>query len=71
MSAFVPKADSCSAAINAALGQVLPDFCQQLTWAEGFRNVITAARFARCSNVLRSTHRHKWAGTTVVFGRYQ
>jgi hypothetical protein len=23
---FVPKADSCSAAINAALGQVLPDF---------------------------------------------
>jgi hypothetical protein len=23
---FVPEADSCSAAINAALGQVLPDF---------------------------------------------
>jgi hypothetical protein len=44
---FVPKADSCSAAINAALGQVLSDFHQQLTWAKGLRNVIIAARFAR------------------------
>jgi hypothetical protein len=44
---FVPIADSCSAAINAVLGQVLPDFRQQLTWAEGLRNVIIAARLAR------------------------
>ena len=44
---FVPIADSCGAAINAALGQVLPDFRKQLTWAEGLRNVIVTACFAR------------------------
>jgi hypothetical protein len=44
---FVPKADSCSAAINAALGQVLPDFRQKLTWAKRLRDVVITARLAR------------------------
>src|SRR5215471_8474873 len=42
---FVPKADSCTAAIGPPLLQVLTNFCQQLAWTERFRHiVITTSR---------------------------
>jgi hypothetical protein len=52
---FVPEADSCTAAIviTAIAGncefllQEIANFRQQLTWAEGLRNVIIAARRSR------------------------
>src|SRR5262249_53732981 len=47
MSAFPPKADSCSAAIHHLLGQVLPNFGQQLARAERFWHVVIAARRSR------------------------
>ena len=47
---FVPKADSCSAAIDRGLlGQVLTNLCQQFARAVGFRNITVATgrmRFA-------------------------
>jgi hypothetical protein len=44
---FVPKADSCAAAIGLSLRQVLPDFRQQLTWAKRLRKVIVTVYLAR------------------------
>jgi hypothetical protein len=42
---FVPKADSCSAAIEPPLLQELTNFCQQLAWTKRFRHiVITTSR---------------------------
>ena len=39
---FVPKADSCTATINASLGEVLTSFRQWLWGPKGLRNVTLA-----------------------------
>src|SRR6516164_4972345 len=44
---FVPKADSCTAAIRDLLEQVLTYFCQQVARAVRLRHVVIASRCAR------------------------
>ena len=44
---FVPKADSCSAAIRDLLEQVLTYFCQQVARAVRLRHVVIASGCAR------------------------
>jgi hypothetical protein len=46
MSALCQKQTHALQQSILGLGQVLPDFCQQLTWAERLWNVIIAARLA-------------------------
>src|SRR6516164_11116822 len=44
---FVPKADSCSAAICDLLEQVLTNFCQQVARAVRLRHVVITSRCSR------------------------
>src|SRR5262245_47860092 len=59
---FVPKADSCTAAILPPLLEVLTNFWQQLAGAERFRHIVIAARrhrrfFDLCSHHIQDISR--------------